>query len=381
MYRQLSTLSVSSLLKTYSLPIDDKHINSKFIPKYRLSLIDHETPVEKLRLSSLSSVNIYIKRDDQLDLYSCGNKLRKLEFLFADILSRPECHHIITAGSLHSNHCKAVSVLAARFQRQAHVLLRTDRDNEDENILQGNVLLNYLLGTKLYLIPKKANIQRDIEPRMKQLEEELGGKDKCYLIPIGGSDIVGIFGYFDCFIREIIPLIDKLNLGHLVVPVSSGGTMEGLSLANYFTGNRLRIHAFAVSDNQNYFKTHFNTILSQLELENLIQLVDNDSLVDICDSYVGLGYGRMTNEQIDFLHNIISETGILFDPVYSGKCLWGLCEELRNKHTDRFPNDGKSILFLHTGGLLGLMNPDYNKQWLLSSNNHPNNHIRNWMTL
>jgi D-cysteine desulfhydrase len=195
------------------------------------------------------------------------------------------------------------------------------------------------------------------------------------------SDIVGLFGYLDCFIREIVPLIDKLNLGHLVVPMSSGGTMEGLALGNYFTGNRLRIHAFAVSDNQAYFKTHFNNILKQLELDHLIKLVDNDSLVDICDSYVGLGYGKMTNEQIDFLCNIISETGILFDPVYTGKCLWGLHEELRNKQTDRFSNDGKNILFLHTGGLIGLMNPDYGKQWLSSSNSHSNRHIRNWMTL
>jgi 1-aminocyclopropane-1-carboxylate deaminase/D-cysteine desulfhydrase-like pyridoxal-dependent ACC family enzyme len=159
--------------------------------------------------------------------------------------------------------------------------------------------------------------------------------------------------------------------------MSSGGTMEGLALGNYLTGNRLRIHAFAVSDNQTYFKTHFNTILNQLQLDHLIKFVDNDNLVDICDSYVGLGYGRMTNEQIDFLRNVISETGILFDPVYTGKCLWGLYEELR---TNRFPNDGKNILFLHTGGAFGLMNPDYSKQWLLSSNSHSDYHIRNWKT-
>jgi len=156
--------------------------------------------------------------------------------------------------------------------------------------------------------------------------------------------------------------------------------MEGLTLGNYLTGNRLRIHAFAVSDNRNYFKTHFNTILNQIELDHLIKHVDNDSLVDICDSYVGLGYGRMNNEQIDFLRNVISETGILFDPVYTGKCLWGLYEELRTKRIDRFPNDGKNILFLHTGGTFGLMNPDYGKQWLLSSTSHPDYHIHNWMT-
>lgn len=174
------------------------------------------------------------------------------------------------------------------------------------------------------------------------------------------SDTVGLFGYLDCFIREIFPLIDQLNLGHLVLPMSSGGTMEGLVLGNYFTGNRLRIHAFAVSDNENYFKKHFHSILNQLELDHLIH---QDNLVKIHDSHVGLGYGRMTDEQIEFLQRIISETGILFDPVYTGKCLWGLNEELRNQ---RFPNDGKNILFLHTGGAMGLINPDYGKQWLLS---------------
>lgn len=193
------------------------------------------------------------------------------------------------------------------------------------------------------------------------------------------SDIVGIFGYLDCFIREIFPIIDKYNLGHLIIPMSSGGTMEGLALGNYLTGNRLHLHAFAVSDNEKYFKEHFNTILNQLELNHLIQLVNNNELVHIYDSYVGLGYGTMTDEQIHFLKNIISETGILFDPVYTGKCLWALYEELKMKSMERFPNDGKNILFLHTGGTYGLMNPEYAKQWLLSNKNHSNNHIRNWM--
>ena len=181
--------------------------------------------------------------------------------------------------------------------------------------------------------------------------------------------------------REIVPLIDQLNLGHLVLPVSSGGTMEGLALGNHFTGNRLRIHAFAVSDNQAYFKSHFQQILEQLELTDLAKLLENDTLVDICDQYVGLGYGRMTDEQIGFLHTLVAQTGILFDPVYTGKCLWALHEELRNKQNGRFPDEKKNILVLHTGGLLGLMNPDYGKQWLSASRCRVDRRIRNWMTL
>lgn len=188
------------------------------------------------------------------------------------------------------------------------------------------------------------------------------------------SDIVGLFGYLECFINEIYPLIDKYNLGHIVFPMSSGGTMEGLALGNYLTGKRLHIHAIAVSDNENYFKTHFNTLLKQLELDQLISSVNNNELVSICDSYVGLGYGRMTDEQMTFLHKIIGETGILFDPVYTGKGLWALKNELQS---NRFSNDKKNILFLHTGGALGLMNPDYSSQWLSINDNH----IHDWQNL
>ena len=193
------------------------------------------------------------------------------------------------------------------------------------------------------------------------------------------SDIVGIFGYIDCFIREILPVIDELNLGHLVVPVSSGGTMEGLALGNYLTGSRLRIHAFAVSDNRNYFKSHFRQILQQLEMDHLIKSLDDDSLVDINDKYVGAGYGRITDKQIAFLRLVTSKSGILFDPTYTGKCLWGLFEEVRHKQIDQYSEKRKNILFLHTGGFLGLMNPDYSPQWLFSNKNRRNIKLKDWM--
>ena len=176
----------ASLLKPYIFPLKTSKISRKFLPKYRLPLIERATTIESLSSSVFPSNRILIKRDDQLDSYASGNKLRKLEFIFGDILSREKCQHIITGGSLHSNHCKAVAVLAAKFNQKLHVLLRTDRQKNDEQLLQGNVSLNYLFGADLYLIPKKANIQRDIEPRAKQLEQKLGGKDYCYTIPVGG---------------------------------------------------------------------------------------------------------------------------------------------------------------------------------------------------
>ena len=46
-----------------------------------------------------------------------------------------------------------------------------------------------------------------------------------------------------------------------------------------------------------------------------------------------------------------SPTGIVLDPVYSGKALYNLLEEMREA-----PDEwrGRRVMFLHTGGLLGM---------------------------
>ena len=44
--------------------------------------------------------------------------------------------------------------------------------------------------------------------------------------------------------------------------------------------------------------------------------------------------------------NVASSTGVMLDPVYTGKAALGLVKELQNS-SDKFK--GKRILFLHTG--------------------------------
>ena len=48
----------------------------------------------------------------------------------------------------------------------------------------------------------------------------------------------------------------------------------------------------------------------------------------------------------DFSVKVAQETGIMTDPVYTGKALYGLVQELNN-NPSRFK--GRRILFLHTG--------------------------------
>jgi 1-aminocyclopropane-1-carboxylate deaminase/D-cysteine desulfhydrase-like pyridoxal-dependent ACC family enzyme len=67
-----------------------------------------------------------------------GNKLRKLEFLFADALVNHKAKHILTAGGLQSNHCRAVAALANRFGLKSHLFLRSHTNKPFDLNFNGN---------------------------------------------------------------------------------------------------------------------------------------------------------------------------------------------------------------------------------------------------
>ncbi len=63
---------------------------------------------------------------------------------------------------------------------------------------------------------------------------------------------------------------------------------------------------------------------------------------------VGSGYAVSTPGELDRIAHIARATGVLLDPVYSGKAALGMIRDLEAN-----PLDG-SVLFIHTGGMLGM---------------------------
>lgn len=67
----------------------------------------------------------------------------------------------------------------------------------------GNVLLDRLAGAALYLVPR-VPYQTGLLPRMNALAARLHTQGhKAYLIPVGGSNTVGLWGYLDAM-EEIL---------------------------------------------------------------------------------------------------------------------------------------------------------------------------------
>jgi L-cysteate sulfo-lyase len=67
---------------------------------------------------------------------------------------------------------------------------------------------------------------------------------------------------------------------------------------------------------------------------------DNDA------SYVGERYGVPTQAGLDAISLVARTEGILLDPVYTGKAMSALIDQIRRGLLD----PGEPILFLHTGG-------------------------------
>ena len=54
-------------------------------------------------------------------------------------------------------------------------------------------------------------------------------------------------------------------------------------------------------------------------------------------------------EELEFIWDFVSQTGIILDPVYTGKAMYGTVSEILNGRWE----DKENILFIHSGGAFG----------------------------
>ena len=317
----------------------------------RFNIANLPTKIEKLeRLSNELKSNIYIKRDDQTGSEFSGNKVRKLEYLITDAISKG-CNLLITCGGIQSNHCRATVSVATKLGMKSAVLLRISEEPE----VTGNYFLDKLMGADVKFCSKEEYSTSRGEIMNKMAEDYSAKGYKPYVIPEGASNAIGTLGYYNCML-EILKQEEELGIKFdtIVVATGSGGTYAGLHLANQVHKLGKRVIGMAVCDDTKYF----TDIANEISNEALIYLdksLQNSTLnindIEINDKYVGIGYALSTPDELEFIKKIARLEGVVFDPVYTGKGMLGLCTELQDNGNLR---DANNILFIHTGGLFGL---------------------------
>jgi D-cysteine desulfhydrase len=311
-------------------------------PKYpaRVPLANLPTPIERLeRLGKqLGGPQLLIKRDDQTGLALGGNKVRKLEYLAADALAQG-CDHLITTGAPQSNHCRQTAAAAARLGLGCSLVLRGRPAAE----ATGNLLLDRLFGAHVYW--------SDDRPRpevMAEVADELRAAGrKPYVIPLGGSNVMGATGYVQAMEELAYQLAEqRQNVDFIVFASSSGGTQAGIVLGARVTGFRGRLLGISVDRPADELKAQVAALATATATHLGLGTVSVAGEVEVNDDYLGEGYGIMHDGDREAIRLLAQLEGILLDPVYTGRAMGGLIDLIRWGAFTR----GQTVLFWHTGG-------------------------------
>ncbi|MBI4614993.1 MAG: pyridoxal-phosphate dependent enzyme, partial [Planctomycetes bacterium] len=213
---------------------------------------------------------------------------------------------------------------------------------------EGNLFLDRMAGARITWVTREE--YREIDAVYMRLARELGNHGaRCYFIPEGGSNALGALGYVRA--AEEIAL-ESESFTHVVHAVGSGGTSAGLVLGRRLHGLRAKLLGVAVCDDAGYFYEKIGRIASEATHKfGLPEIGRIEDEIEILDGHIGPGYALSTKEIRETIVEAARTEGLVLDPVYTGKAFHGLVQEIR---AGRFsPSD--RVLFLHTGGIFGLL--------------------------
>lgn len=316
----------------------------------RIRLGHGPTPLEPMeRLTrTLGGANLWIKRDDCTGLATGGNKTRKLEFLMAEAVAQG-ADTVITQGATQSNHARQTAAAACKLGMKCEIILENRTGSNEHDYRQsGNVLLDKLFGAHI----REAAGGSDMNAEMEKVAAEVRAKGgKPYVIPGGGSNVTGALGYVHCALELLGQANDRgLKIDWLVHATGSSGTQAGLvaGLEAMHSGIPvlgIGVRAPKATQEENVFRLA-TAVAEAVGAQNAVQ---RESVVANCD-YVGPGYGMPTPGMIAAVTMFARTEGVLLDPVYSGKGADGLIDLVRKG----FFKKGETVVFLHTGGAIGL---------------------------
>ena len=287
-----------------------------------------------------------MKRDDLTGAALTGNKIRKLEFIAAHALEHG-FQTLVTCGGVQSNHCRATALVAAQLGLDCHLVLRAD-DEPEQNT--GNFLLDQLAGAAFEILPAKewATQLKAIYARLESEFSEAGRP--ALMIPTGGSDSLGVWGYIAVTEELCGDLAEHgIERAALTLATGSAGTQTGLTAGVAMFDLPLDVVAYAVCDDADWFNRRVvhDWQASQVRWPQLPQI---DLAPHTRDHSVGPGYGRADAPVYELIAELTRLEGVVLDPVYTGKAFHGLVTDLR----DGFYQDVDDIIFVHTGGVFGL---------------------------
>jgi 1-aminocyclopropane-1-carboxylate deaminase len=309
-------------------------------------------PLQRLNLPWLVSagVEVAVLRLDLIDPLISGNKWFKLAHHLA-AASEVNAKGVISLGGAHSNHLHALAAAGKRFGFATVGLLRGHAVETPTTIdLQAFGMQLHWLGYAGY----RARHEPDF------WSSWLTQYPDFYPIPEGGGGLPGALGCAGLLkrVREQLSDLGWSDYHGWWLAAGTGTTLAGLVLAE--EGAHPVHGAMAVPDDHGVEQNvaaileHRKTGRSELvrEASSLTHRLANKFAPT--DGYVLIsasrgGFAKTDPQLLDFIATSESQSGIPLEPLYTGKALMALHDEVV---AGRF-QAGTRLIFVHTGGLQG----------------------------
>jgi len=319
----------------------------------KLNFLNTPTPIQRLdNISAELGINLYLKRDDLTNFGTGGNKLRKLEYLVKDAIDQGATM-LLTVGGAQTNHGRLTGAVAAKYGLKAAIVAVDPYPGE----MSANLLLDGIMGCPVYLV-QQDGVHTDSElekAAVEKVTKEWEAKgEKVYFIPVGGSNELGILGYYDCAV-EIAEQVEEMGLEdvRLVSTVGSFGTYMGLAVGIKNENLPLHLTGVGISPKPNglldYGMKYYERIKKYFgdELKDL-EMTEED--FDLTSDYDHGAYNNPVKEVREAMYYMGQKEAIIVDPCYTGKTFAGILEMVKKG----IIKQGENVIMLHTGGIPGI---------------------------
>ncbi len=299
------------------------------------------TPIQEIQhpLLKEAKVSLLIKREDLNHPFVTGNKWWKLKYNLEEAEQQSQ-KTILTFGGTYSNHIYATAAAAHELNLKSIGIIR----GEETLPLNPTLAFASQMNMKLHYVDRETYRNKNSPEFIKNLQNTFGD---FYMIPEGGSNELAVKGVYE-FAQHL-----NIDFDYLCCAVGTGGTLAGLIAG---LQDQKHIIGFSSLKNGSFLKEEIEKLLSDFRTlyDPMFGSAENYSKNvygnwELETSYHHGGYGKVTKNLLLFLQEIEEKTSIRFDPIYTGKMLFGIIDRAKKGMF----KPGSSILAIHTGGLQG----------------------------
>lgn len=271
-------------------------------------------------------VQLFIKREDEIHPFVSGNKFRKLKYNIQEA-NHLQKSTLLTFGGAFSNHIVATAVAGNLKGFKTIGVIRGDELGENlQETLEKNATLSeaHKNGMNFEFVSREKYRNKSDINFINELKEKYGD---FYLVPEGGTNSFAVKG---C--EEILSEQDS-KFDYICSAVGTGGTIAGLI-------NASKSHQEVIG---------FPALKGNFLQDEILRFTKKENWSLQTDYHFG-GYAKYNQDFISFINNFSKETGVLLDPIYTGKMFFGILDLVEK---DYF-SEGAKILAIHTGGIQGI---------------------------